>query len=593
MKKTVPALIAKPAGASVLLRRVIREQAFRYWKSYALALFCMAVMAVSISGAAYLIRNVVDATYVTRDFGAVFLLCATTVSLFSLRGLAQYAQGTLIARAQADMTAQNRKAVVARLLAENMEFLSGSHSAEIVRTIEVSAPAPAQAIDLMVTSAGRDGLALLGLSAVMIYQDVFMSLICVACSPIAFLVVRNSRARLQLLGVGLIRAESQTSEIMHEILRGIRIIKTFVLERATLVRAAQKIDLVKGIEQELAHLMRRPGLWIEMLSGCVVSLILFYGSYRYIVLGSGPGEFVSFLAAFMLAYDPAKRLARFPVDLTSALIGIRMFYDWLDGEPTEPADDKNPELVVHDGRIALQDVTFGYRNGAPVLRKLSLTAMPGEVTALVGNSGGGKSTILGLILRLYECQHGTISIDGQQIADVSRLSVRRQIAYLGQDIFLFHGSIAENIRVGRPGASHDEIVFAARAAYAHDFITSFPQGYDTPVGEHGLKLSSGQRQRVAIARAFLKDAPIVLLDEPTAALDMASEREVQRAIAELCVGRTTLVVAHRLHTIVAASTIYVIGDGQVLEVGDHHSLLANGTVYRNLHDLRPEKMVSG
>ena len=209
---------------------------------------------------------------------------------------------------------------------------------------------------------------------------------------------------------------------------------------------------------------------------------------------------------------------------------------------------------------------FFYRANEPVLRGMSFVAEPGKVTALVGPSGGGKSTVLNLLLRFYEVGGGAITIDGQNIADVSRKSLRQQIAYVGQTVHLFRGTVRDNIRYGKLGASEAEIVAAAKAAHAHDFIMAFPQGYDTPVGEHGLQLSGGQRQRIEIARALIKDAPIILLDEATAALDSESERHVQDAIAELCKGRTTLVIAHRLSTIMHADRILVIENGAMIEI---------------------------
>jgi len=240
-------------------------------------------------------------------------------------------------------------------------------------------------------------------------------------------------------------------------------------------------------------------------------------------------------------------------------------------------------------------VQFAYHPGERVIRSLSLVAEPGSVTALVGPSGGGKSTILNLILRFHEVDGGSILIDGQNIAAVSRRSLRSQVAYVGQDIFLFRGSIRENIALGRPGAAEADIVAAARAAYAHDFITAFPRGYDAPVGEHGTRLAGGERQRIAIARALLKDAPIILLDEATASLDSESERQVQGAIEHLCRGRTTIVIAHRLHTVVDAARIFVIEDGSVVESGQHLELLRKGGRYASfyrlqLRDQEPERL---
>jgi ATP-binding cassette subfamily B protein len=221
-----------------------------------------------------------------------------------------------------------------------------------------------------------------------------------------------------------------------------------------------------------------------------------------------------------------------------------------------------------------------------VLRDLSFVAEPSKVTALVGHSGGGKSTVLNLILRFYDVQDGRITIDGQDIAAVSRRSLRRQIAYVGQDVHLFSGSIRDNIAFGRPGVTQDEIEAAARAAHAHDFIMSFPKGYDSPVGEHGVQVSGGQRQRVAIARALIKNAPIILLDEATAALDSESEKHVQEAIAELCKGRTTIMIAHRLSTIMHADKIVVIEGGQIVETGRHEELFRRGGRYASFYRLQ-------
>jgi ATP-binding cassette subfamily B protein len=265
---------------------------------------------------------------------------------------------------------------------------------------------------------------------------------------------------------------------------------------------------------------------------------------------------------------------------------VRILFDILDAPPTERIDDDCSPLKLANARVEFADVQFSYRKDEIVIRDLSFVAEPGKMTALVGPSGGGKSTILNLILRFYEVDSGTIVIDQQNIADVSLHSLRGQIAYVGQDVFLFHASVRQNIAVGRPEASDAEIVAAAKAANAHDFIMSFAKGYDTPVGEHGLKLSGGERQRIAIARALLKDAPIILLDEATAALDSESEREVQRAIEHLCQGRTTIAIAHRLHTITHADRIVVIEDGTVVESGRHEELLRKSGRYASFYRLQ-------
>jgi ATP-binding cassette subfamily B protein len=325
---------------------------------------------------------------------------------------------------------------------------------------------------------------------------------------------------------------------------------------------------------------------MEALGGFAIAIAMIYGGYRVIETGATPGQFFSFLAAFMLAYEPAKRLARLNIDLNTALVGVRILYEIIDAPASEPGDDDKPSLKLTSARVEFADVRFAYRPDEPVIRGISFVAEPGKVTALVGPSGGGKSTVINLMLRFYDPTSGSITIDGQNIAAVARASLRRQIAYVGQDVFLFRGSIRENIAFGRPGATEDEIVAAAHAACAHDFIRSFPLGYDTPVGEHGLQLSGGQRQRVAVARALIKDAPIILLDEATAALDSESERQVQEAIAHLTQGRTTLVIAHRLHTVASADRILVLEDGAIVEAGRHDELLRRNGRYASFYRLQ-------
>jgi ATP-binding cassette subfamily B protein len=336
----------------------------------------------------------------------------------------------------------------------------------------------------------------------------------------------------------------------------------------------------------MARVANRASPLMETLGGFAVALAMIYGGYRGIASGATPGQFVAFLAAFLLAYEPAKRLARLNIDLNNNLVGVRMLYEVIDSPPGESSDDDRPPLKLATARLEFADVRFAYRPGTPVLRGMSFMAQPGKLTALIGPSGGGKSTVLDLILRFYSVDSGRILIDGQDIATVSRDSLRGQIAYVGQIVQLFRGTIRDNIGLGRVGASEAEIVAAAKAAHAHEFILGFPAGYDTPVGEHGMQLSGGQRQRLAIARAVIKNAPIILLDEATASLDSESERYVQEALAELRKGRTTLVIAHRLSTITHADSILVVENGLVVESGRHDELLRKGGRYASFYRLQ-------
>jgi ATP-binding cassette subfamily B protein len=291
----------------------------------------------------------------------------------------------------------------------------------------------------------------------------------------------------------------------------------------------------------------------------------------------------------MLAYEPAKRLARLNIDLNSGLVGVRILFDIIDTPATEPNDDNKPALQITTAKVEFDNVMFSYRPNEITIRGMTFAVEPGKITALVGPSGGGKSTVFNLLLRFYEPEAGSIRIDGQNIAERSRRSLREQIAYVGQDVFLFHGSIRENIAVGKPDASEDEIIAAAKAAHAHEFIAGFPAGYDTAVGERGLQLSGGERQRVAIARALIRNSQIILLDEATASLDSESERLVQDAMTRLCEGRTTIAIAHRLHTIMHADRILVLESGAIVETGRHDELLRKGGRYAAFYRLQAKE----
>src|SRR6202044_1219631 len=291
------------------------------------------------------------------------------------------------------------------------------------------------------------------------------------------------------------------------------------------------------------------------------------------------GAFASFLGALLLAYEPAKRISRFPVDIQNGPVVARLIYEFLDAPIGDATRVGLPKLRVVEGRVEIEKVKFAYRAGEEAIRGLEFVALPNQTTALVGPSGGGKTTTLGLVQRFYAPSAGRVVIDGQDLAEVDLASLRDNIAFVSQDVFLFRGTIRDNIALGKPGATPADILEAARKAHAHDFIVQFSDGYDTNVGEHGAQLSGGQRQRIAIARAILKDTPILLLDEPTAALDSESEREVQKALDDLRIGRTTLVVAHRLQTIVGADRVFVIEAGRAVETGVHRELIARKGAY--------------
>ena len=573
-------------GALVLVRRLVVEFGIGQWRRYALAFALMGVAAACTAIPVWMVKNIVNLANLYRDFRGVVVLGFAAAVIFAIKGAATYGQTVILSRIANHIIAQNQRRVFSKLLDESIGFFQDRHSSEFAARLMAGAAAATQVLNLLISSVGRDLLTLIALVAVMVWQDPVLSLVTFIVFPPAMLVLRKMVKRVRGIATSQFTGGTRILETLQESLQGIRIVKAFTLEDVLRARFDANVAAVEREANKLARVGSRASPLMETLGGFAIAAAVIYGGYRVIQDPALAGAQFSFLMAFMLAYEPAKRLARLNIDLTSNLVPVRVLFEIIDSAPTEPADDDRPQLVVRQARVEFSQVNFAYRPGEPVLRDLSFVAEPGRMTALVGHSGGGKSTILNLIPRFYEVSSGAIMIDGQNVAEISRRSLRRQIAYVGQDVFLFRGTIRENIAFGKPGASDAEIMAAAKAAHAHDFITAFPEGYATQVGERGLQLSGGERQRIAIARALIKDAPIILLDEATAALDSESERHVQEAIAELCLGRTTIVIAHRLATVMHADRILVIEAGQVVETGAHDELLRKGGRYAAFHRLQ-------
>jgi len=575
-----------PYGAAILIRRLVAEQGLIYWRRYLVAFTLMSVAAATTAGSAYLLGEVINKAYVDKDVHGIAQLSLVTILIFALKGAATYGHQVILSQIGNAILANNQRRLFAKLMSENIAFFSERHSSEFLARLTAGANSVTQVLNLLINAIGRDLLSLIALVVVMLMTDPYMALLGFLVAPPAMIVLRKLVKRIKGLAHNQFTGTADILETMQESLQGIRTVKAFTLEQNMRERIDANIAAVERNANKMARVSYRSSPLMETLGGFAIAAGLMYGGYRVVAMGASPGQFFSFLSAFLLAYEPAKRLARLNLELNSTLIGARKLLEIVDSPPSEPADDDKPALKLTDARVEFRDVTFAYRANEPVLHRMSFVAEPGKMTALVGPSGGGKSTILALLLRFYEVNEGDILIDRQTISGVARNSLRHQTAYVGQDVYLFRDTIGANIAFGNVGATQDEIEAAARAACAHEFIMGFPLSYDTPVGEHGAQLSGGQRQRVAVARALIKNAPIILLDEATAALDSESEKAVQEAIEHLCRNRTTIVIAHRLHTIMHADAILVVEGGEIVERGRHDDLLRRGGRYASFFRLQ-------
>jgi ATP-binding cassette subfamily B protein len=389
-------------SAFALIRRLLTEQGFVHWRKYVVAFALMTVAAGCTAFSAYLIGDVVNQAYVNRNLRGIVTIGAITVVLFSVKGLATYGHSVMLSRIGNRIVADNQRAVFAKLLTEGLGFFSDRHSTEFIARLSSGAAAATQVINLLVTSVGRDLLSLIGLVIVMVAQDPLMSFFSFVVAPPAFFILRKLVRRIYSIARSQFHGGTRIIETLQETLQGIRIVKAFTLEDIMRERFDQNVAAVEHEANKMARVSNRASPLMETLGGCAIAMAVTYGGYRVIETGATPGQFFSFIAAFLLAYEPAKRLARLNIELNSALVGVRILFEVIDSPPSEPIDSNNPDLQIRTARLTFGDVHFAYRGDEQVLRGMSFVAEPSKLTALVGPSGGGKSTVFNLILRFYD-----------------------------------------------------------------------------------------------------------------------------------------------------------------------------------------------
>jgi ATP-binding cassette subfamily B protein len=568
-----------------LLFRLVRESAWEHRRGYALALVLMALVAASSAAVALVMEDIMDEVFVARRPGMVGVIAAWVFGIFALRGVAAYGHTVLLGRIGNRIVAQLQARIYDHVLRQGMGFHARASTGDLTTRITQNCTAARQALELAATRLGTDLLSLAALIGVMLWQDLTMSLIALIALPLVLGGIGGLARRVRRLAREEVTLQGRVAGAMNETVQGARIVKAFRLEDTMRRRMGAAIDGVRLRADRIARLRGLVSPLMEVAAGTAAAAVILYGGWRVIGGTMGTGSFFSFVTALFLAADPARRLAQLNVQMRQHLAGVEAIYAVLDAS-AEVADAPGAgELEVGAGLVRFDGVRFAY-GAVPALRGLDLEARPGEVTALVGPSGAGKSTILALLERFYDANGGVIEIDGQDIRGVTLASLRRRIALVTQETFLFDATVDENIRFGRPSATQAEVEAAARDANADRFIGALEKGLDTPVGEGGLRLSGGQRQRIAIARAMLRDAPILLLDEATSALDAEAETRVQEALERLMAGRTTIVIAHRLATVRRADRICVIEEGRVVEEGTHDILVAKGGLYARLAALQ-------
>lgn len=556
-----------------------------YWPRLAIAMICMAGTAICTAASAYLIKPVLDDIFISQRMEMLKLLSLAVLIMFIIKGICAWGNSYLMNQVGQRIIAGLRQRLYNHIQNLPLRFFDKTPTGVLMSRITNDITQIQGAVSEAVTGLVRDSFSIVALMVVIFYRDWQMALISMVVLPVAFFPIVKFGRMLRKISRMSQESMGDLSVILHETIAGNRIVKAFGMEDYEKARFERENERYFHYIMKSVAIRALSSPLMEFLGGAGIVIIIWYGGYSVIQGVSTPGNFFSFMTAVILLYEPVKRLSNLNNTLQQGVAAALRVFEIMD-TPTEVMDPPGAsrlEPLRHS--IEFRNVSFRYGRDL-VLNNIQLTVPAGQVLAIVGVSGSGKSTLVNLIPRFYDVSEGAVLIDGKDLRTVSLSSLRSQIGMVSQHSILFNDTVRNNIAYGSPHKTMEDIVAAAQAAHALDFIEKMPDGFETLIGEQGLRLSGGERQRLCIARAILKDAPILILDEATSSLDSESELEVQRALENLMKGRTTLVIAHRLSTIKNADRIVVISGGRIVEEGHHDDLLRFDSEYRRLYELQ-------
>ena len=571
-----------------LVRRLFRESIRPHvWRLIAATSF-MVLVAGATAANAWIMQPVLDDVFLNQDELMLILVPIAILVIAAVKGFATYGQAILMNFVGHRIIANIQVRMYAHLIRADLAFFHDTSTGTLVSRFTHDLQLLRVAVANALTGMVKDSLTLVFLVGVMFYQDWTLALIVFFIYPTAAFPIVHIGRRMRKISTGMQQAVGKFTSLLDETFQGARHVKAYGMEGYETKRASDIVENVFRLTFKSTKVRNIVHPVMELLASSGIAFVVFYGGSQVISGTTSPGTFFSFIAALLMAYQPMKSIANLNATLQEGLAAATRVFTLLDLEPDIRDRSNAKTFKVSGGTIVFEDVHFAYGKESPALYGLSLRVPAGKTAALVGPSGSGKSTILNLIPRFYDVDKGYVQIDGQDIREITVSSLRGAIALVSQEIGLFDDTVRANILYGRPDATEVEISRAAEGAAADEFIRKLPRGYDTVIGERGVKLSGGQRQRIEIARAMLRNAPILLLDEATSALDTESERQVQSALQQLKEGRTTLVIAHRLSTVQDADIIYVVVAGRIVEEGSHAELLARNGTYARLYALQFE-----
>jgi len=561
------------------------KMAKKYYILLSLAMLCMLVAGALQSAQALLVKPVLDDIFLGRNPNALKWIPLAVIGIFLVKGACNYGQTIMMNYIGLRIVTNLRNKLYEQIQRQSLAFFTQHPTGVLMSRITNDVASIQAASSEAVTSLIKDTVTLISLIGVVFYTDWKLAVVATVVFPLAIYPISTLGKKMRKVATSTQVTMGTLTSLLQETISGTRIVKAFGMEKYENERFAAENERLFKLNMKTVSVNAISHPLMEFLGSLGIAAVIFYGGYNVVHGNSTPGTFFSFLAALLMLYEPVKRLVNVNNTIQQGIAGADRVFSIIDRVPD--IDDKPGARALPPitRSIDIENVDFRYEK-TPVLKNISLSIKAGEVVAFVGMSGGGKTTLVNLIPRFYDVSSGRILIDGQDIRDVTMQSLRSQIAIVTQQTILFNDTVKNNIAYGDIERTQDDIINAAKAANAHDFIMKLPQQYDTNIGELGTKLSGGEKQRISIARALLKDAPILILDEATSSLDTEAEIEVQEALDNLMKGRTTLVIAHRLSTIRNADRIIALVNGEIVEEGTHESLLAKQGEYFRLYNLQ-------
>ena len=569
-----------------IFKRLYQQYTKKFISKILLAALFSIIVAISTSATAWLLDPAIEKIFINKDQTLIILIPLAIIVTFAAKGISLYLAKLLMINVSEEVKKILQIDMLKSFIKADTEVIESNHSGKYISNLNFDVNQITRMLADAFLSIFKDGLTLIGLLCVMFFQNWKLSLIAIIMIPLASITSKIIGKRMSKISTQAQEKSGDLNRYLIDLFKNHKIIKIFQRENFENIRSEKFVNDLKVKSAKIAAVYIRSTPVMEILTGIMIAILIFY-SGKLIISGElAINNFFSFLAAMMLAYQPVKTLTKVNVAIEQGLAAANRILPIIDLSNEINLNEDKDKLNISEGNIIFKDVNFTYKSNPEnkVLRNINANFTGGKMTALVGYSGSGKSTLLNMIPRIYAPTDGIINFDDQDISKFSLASLRSQISIVDQNTTLFDDTVLNNIKYARPEATNEEIYQAAEQSMCTEFINNLESGYETMIGENGVKLSGGEKQRLSIARAFLKQSKIILLDEATSSLDSETEDKIQKALSQLTLNKTTIVIAHRLSTILNSDKIYVVDNGKIIDSGNHEKLLINSKVYKNFYE---------